>query len=691
MKLKTAVITIIILLLFPLIVIAQPFSIVDTEVVVVTGQVNLDIYSVITLEPSTVEIYQPSTVTVRVVTASGEGIAGRTIVIVAPGLIIIQPTAVTDSSGKVTATVYSNTPGTYVVSAKDVTFGYDITIQNTQTLYVVPVPAPVLSPEPYYTKGSTNTLMWSSSNGSYEYYIEVSDDPNFNRVLNSSGWIDNTSYQFGNLENEKMYFYRVKARNRYGGVSAWSAPVFSVQDNEAPEISTVSIGDIGESNTVVWSSDTEVEMLFSVRDNLQLENVQFICVNSKGQTYQCAQEYSMNGDLFVVTIRLGDLERISGTYLKESYEFCVEATDAVGNITRVCNIFLKIPQGRKEIEDVKEPTIIERLEKIVEDMRNDLDDSIGRLDPGNLQTVTTTTSIITVATAFLLTFGGLVNLPFVILQSILNLLTWFGFRVGKKPLGYVYDAITKDAIAQAIIRIYDVNGKMVWSDVTDDRGYFSAKLESGKYKIVVTAQGYTYPSTIVFGRDDYPLANVYHGEDFDYDENQELNFSIPLDPKEVSKFKVWREILWGRIRVLVHILHTILFVIGLILAIYMYYKNPYWLTLLVLVLYIPSFLFMIRRVFAKKSKYGVVYDINGNPVEGVVVGLREMEFEKLILKRVTDSKGRYRMLAQEGRYRLEVLDSTLKVEKIVGDSEILITKKEEWVVKGIVISKITEQ
>lgn len=686
MKFNTALITILVVLFsFPLLVVAQTYIPVQTESVTVTGQVKVDIYSTVTLNPVTVEISQPSTVTVRILSSSGVGIPGRTVVIVAPGLIITQPTAVTDSTGRVTASVYSPVPGTYTVSAKDVTYGYDIIIQNTKTLYVVPVPPPTIVPEPYYTKGTTNTLVWSDSGSGYDYYIEVSNDPNFNTVLGNSGWVDNTSYQFNNLEDGTMYFYRVKARNPWGGQSVWSSPVFSVQDNQPPEIKTLSIGDVGENNTVVWDSQDSVEMLFSVKDNLQLQDVVFLCVNSKGQTYQCSSDYSMVGDNLVVKIELGDLERISGTYLRDSYEFCVEASDAAGNITRVCNIVLNIPKGAQEI---KEPTIIEVINKIVEDIGNDLDESVGKMAPGNLETITTLTSLVTTTTAFLLAFGSLINLPFVLLQFILNLLRWLGFRVGARPLGYVYDSITKDPVPQAIVRIYDEEGKIVWSDVTDGKGYFTAKLEAGKYRIVVRAAEYIYPSTIIFGKDDYPLTNVYHGEFFDIDDNTELNFSIPLDPKEVSNFRVWREILWGRIKVLVRILHILLFVIGLILAIYVYSKNPYWLTLLILLLYVPSFLFMIRKVFTRRTRYGIVRDLEGNPVEGVVVGLRDMEFEKLVLKRVTDQRGRYRMLVQEGRYRLEVLDTALRVESIEGDSEILITRREGWVAREIVVSRI---
>ena len=685
MKIKTALITILGLILVPVIsvyAVELPGGIFPVQI---NAKINVDFYSTVTLNPSTVEIMQPSTVTIRILSPSGVGIPGRTIEIVAPGLNITQPTLVTDSTGKTTGLVYSALPGTYTVCAKDTTFGYDITIQSCKTLYVIPVPIPTFLPEPYYTKGTTNTLLWNNLGAGYQYYVEVSEDPNFNTVLANSGWKSTSSHQFTGLEDSTMYFYRVRAKNVYGGISGWSSSVFSVQDAIPPEIETLSIEDIGENDTVEWDPNFTVQMIFRVTDNLELSSAIFLCVNSLGNTYSCVSDYRMEGDNLIVNVQLRDLERVSGIYLRPQYEFCVEARDAAGNISRVCNILLNIPKG--EVIPSR-PPVIEIIDKTVDDINEALDDTVGRLDPVDLERVTTTTSIVTIATATLITIGTLLNLPYFLLQFILNLLSWFGLRGGAKPLGYVYDALTKDPIAQAVVRIFNTENKIIWSDVTNGKGYFSARLEAGKYRIVVRAVNYTFPSTIIFGREDYPLTNIYHGEEFERLEETELNFSIPLDPNEVSKFKIWREILWGRIKSIVNVLHILLFIIGLVLAIYMYSRNPYWLTTLVLILYIPSFFLTLRNIFSKRDRYGTVRDTEGNPVEGVVVGLREREFDKVTVKRVTDRHGRYRMLVDSGNYKLEILDTSLKVEEVEGGSEIPLEKDEQWIRKDIVVSRL---
>jgi len=60
--------------------------------------------------------------------------------------------------------------------------------------------------------------------------------------------------------------------------------------------------------------------------------------------------------------------------------------------------------------------------------------------------------------------------------------------------------------------------------------------------------------------------------------------------------------------------------------------------------------------YAGKKKYGVVKDEYGNPIEGALIGLRELEFDTLSSKRVTDEKGHYRFLVDGGNYRLEALN-----------------------------------
>lgn len=656
--------------------------------VVVSANINVDFYSTVNVNPSTVEIFQPSIVEIRILNPSGQGIPGRQIEIVAPGLNIIQPITLTDATGRTTGSVSSGTAGTYTVCAKDTTFGYDIDIQNCKTLYVIPVPVPSMLPEPQYTKGLTNTVLWQSLGPAYRYNVQVSEFSNFSVIKQESGVINATSFEFTNLENGKMYFYRVRAQNLFGGVGGWSNSVFSVQDAQNPSISILDISSVGENTTNNWSSSFTITMLFRVTDNLQLASTQFICLNSQGNAYPCTNSSNQEGDIFTVNIRLGDLERRSGTFLRQRYEFCVEAVDGATNVQRLCNIYIDIPPGEDAVEPPVAPPIIKRVEKVIEDINVILDDTVGKLDPKDLDRVTTTTSVVTATSAIAIAAGGLSNVPYFLFQLFLNILSLLGFRKAAKPVGFVYDSVTKEPISQAIVRIFNEENRIVWSDVTDGKGYFTAKLKDGKYKIVVRAPRYIYPSTVVFGKEDYPVTNVYHGEEFVVSGETEINFAIPLDPMETSKLRLKLEGFWTRIKFIVNIIHVLLFLAGITLAFYTYYNSPSVLSLVVLLLFVPTFFFILRNLL-NRDRYGLVIDKSKNPLEGVVVGLRESEFDKIVAKRVTDVRGRYRFLADEGRYYIEILDTGYKVENIKGGNEVYL-KRESLITRDIVLTRLSK-
>jgi hypothetical protein len=198
---------------------------------------------------------------------------------------------------------------------------------------------------------------------------------------------------------------------------------------------------------------------------------------------------------------------------------------------------------------------------------------------------------------------------------------------------------------------------------------------------------YKFPSSVVFGGEDYPLTNIYHGEAFVVRGEEDINYAVPLDPIKASKLRVWWESIWGRIKYVFTVLHVILFLVGVTFAFYTYYVTPSFLSLLVLLLFVPTFFFILRNIFVNRDRYGVVYDREKNRLEGIVIGLREAEFDEIIAKRVSDRRGRYRFLVEEGRYYLEILDTTYKVENIQGGNEIY-TKKEVMIDRDITISKL---
>jgi hypothetical protein len=659
----------------------------------ISAAVTEDTNSTLEVLPNSVEIRERALVTVTIRDSDQNPVPNHYIQLNAPSLSFNQPTLPSNSQGKITVQVYANTPGTYNLCAQDITYeGVIIDILDCSTLYVSPLETPTLISEPEYTKGTTNSLFWNSIGSGYRYYIEVSKNSNFSVIEENSGWISGTMFEFTNLENEQMYFYRVKARNSYGGESSWSNVSYSVQDNEKPVITPISIGNIGENNNVEWNGEFKIEIIYKVEDNLSLKASNFYCVNKNGDKYVCGK-ISNTGVLYTATIALNDLERDGINDLFLAYSFCIDAQDTSGNQSENCDFQLEIPKWESSEQEPeppeKVPTSIGRIvQDIVDNTQIIMDDMFGQLDHYELQDISTTTTIATITIGLGSLIGGLVYLPIYLFQLILSLLSWLGLRKKGKLSGYVYDSSTKNPVSRAVVRVYDIDNKLVWTDVTDEKGFFELALNDGEYSIKVTARGYKYPSKVIFGKKDYPLENIYHEGLFKVIDGNIPEFSIPIDSVEMGWFEGLLATLGNRLRVVYKILSLLFFIFGLFFSLYTYNLDPNWFNFIILLLYIPSFVLIIRGLFKKRLEYGVVKDESGKPIKGIAVGLRELEYDRIVDKRHTDGDGKYRFIVDPGKYQIEILDPSYEVVEIeeeryknLSDGSVLVAL--DTVVKGL--------
>jgi hypothetical protein len=674
MKIKTALKTISALFLLAIssiVLYAQTYVPVNQYDVNLNASIRTDLYTQLSLTPITVEIMQPSTVNIIALDWNNTPRPNRNIVLyvsgVSDGITINQPSP-TNTLGRTSGSVFSSIPGTYTICAKDITEGYDILILDCETLYVVPVPPPVMVAEPAYTVGTTNLVLWNKTGaGSYQYYTESSRNVLFSPVYSNSGWISNLAHEFSNLQNGLMYFYRVKARNLFGGESSWSNTVFSVQDSSGPEVELLSISDAGENSTTQWDKEFSINIRYRIKDNIGLQSKDFWCVGTDGSRYECQYTVVENGDLWIISLKLKALLTDNKGNLLQEYKFCVEASDLVGNVTRNCEAKLEITKEEEEEvpstpvipQPPKTPVVIDRVIKVVEKV---IENTVGRLDPVDLQnfTYTTTAANLTVGVGLLITTIG--YLPYFLLQMILALLSLLGFRKKGNITGYVYNSVSKEPIPQAIVRMFNENHELVWTDVTDSNGYFrSTDFEDGEYYIKVTARNHIFPSKVVFGRTDFPLENVYHGDPFFTRGGKVPNFSIPMDQEELSIFEKIVARFISRTKSIWKSIHILLFLIGLLFSIYALHISQIWWNYLIVLIYIPALIALIISLFSKKEKYGIVRDEKKKEIEGVIVGLTEKEFDKLVSKRVTDSLGRYRFIVNKGMYNISIMNSNIKV------------------------------
>jgi hypothetical protein len=165
----------------------------------------------------------------------------------------------------------------------------------------------------------------------------------------------------------------------------------------------------------------------------------------------------------------------------------------------------------------------------------------------------------------------------------------------------------------------------------------------------------------VYGKKDFPLENVYHGDPFLTKDEEIPNFSIPMDPVDVKPLRQKLAKIFLGTKLVWQIVLIVLFLFGLSLSIFALVVTKIWWNYVMVALYIPALLSLFFNMFSKNNKFGVVRDTEGKPVDGAIVGLKEKDFGKLVSKRVTDGLGRYKFLVDRGVYEMSILNSDLKV------------------------------
>ncbi|MDY0097293.1 MAG: carboxypeptidase-like regulatory domain-containing protein, partial [Candidatus Dojkabacteria bacterium] len=284
--------------------------------------------------------------------------------------------------------------------------------------------------------------------------------------------------------------------------------------------------------------------------------------------------------------------------------------------------------------------------------------------------ITSTVSVI------FMSLGVIFDLPY---WRVLTLILPFAKRRDKdRKYVLVYDSVTKSPISGAIARIFDSSNKLVKTSVTDYLGTFEVELQNGNYRIEVFARGYKYPSEIIQGNIDEPHKNVYHGEIFEYSKDKVLEYSIPMDPIEKDFISYTMGILKHRIaRTLILLQHILMIILPIFLVIALI-KSVNIFNLISLVVYLIILIITIIAWIQNRRVFGSVFNTLGEDLRGFTVVLREVEFDRVVSKRVTDDLGRYRFVVPGGKYRLEILEkgytisSVDKIEYEGKDGEVMI-------------------
>jgi len=232
-------------------------------------------------------------------------------------------TTLEDSSGWISATSHTFTKlddGVayfYRVQARDalgLTTPFSGTVSSTQDNS--PPTAPVLAPEPAYTAGLLNTIVWGASVdagvGGVQYMAELSTSSTFATISQTSGWTASTFATFLSLTDGTSYYYRVRARDAFGRETLQSSVTSSTQDNSAPPVPGLGAEPSftqGTSNLVAWSAVVDAGSGGEVYEVQSATNAAFT-VGLVSSGFQSATSFTFtsltNGQSYFYRVRARD-------------------------------------------------------------------------------------------------------------------------------------------------------------------------------------------------------------------------------------------------------------------------------------------------------------------------------------------------------------------------------------------------
>jgi hypothetical protein len=106
---------------------------------------------------------------------------------------------------------------------------------------------------------------------------------------------------------------------------------------------------------------------------------------------------------------------------------------------------------------------------------------------------------------------------------------------GGRKWGIVYNALSKKAIPEATVELYNGAGALVSAIKTNKEGKYRFPIKKGIYKIKVIAPQYVFPSNLLhgnyadtLGKD--KLDHLYFGELFEITSHKKITKNIPVDP-----------------------------------------------------------------------------------------------------------------------------------------------------------------
>ncbi len=247
------------------------------------------------------------------------------------------------------------------------------------------------------------------------------------------------------------------------------------------------------------------------------------------------------------------------------------------------------------------------------------------------------------------------NALYLLFQALMVIGQFLGIIKKRQPIGIIYDAVTKMPLGRAIVRLYDADThQLIETDVTSASGVFSFMPKEGYYYLRVSKPGYVYPSQLVLTKRDGRFDNVYSGGDIHVTSGDAvISVAVPMDPEAYQEALGQRfKRLWQR---WFEPVNMWLMWFGFFLAILSYSRQSTRLNFVILWFYVGGLIYFWQSGRKIKREYGMVVNTSGRPLSGVELNLIDVEYNRLVSRRVSDNNGRYQFMAPPGRYQIKMV------------------------------------
>ncbi len=265
---------------------------------------------------------------------------------------------------------------------------------------------------------------------------------------------------------------------------------------------------------------------------------------------------------------------------------------------------------------------------------------------------TITTGIVATAAALPLMalpfeVGSLSSAWLVVKESLLRLFGFFFWRRKKfRDWGTVYDVDSGRPIPLAIVKIIDKEtGISKETKITDSLGSYYFLVSPGTYALDPEKKEFSEFTNNDLSAFPVWTEKTYQYQPLEFKEYAKVDADIPMKLVDGNFSPLPKKGFWK-------FMFGIIFWTGLFLNLAIFAITPGVFNALMIFVYLV--LEVIRRFGKGKSKWGTVVDENGNIQSFATLKLYDALTQNLVMRTVTDEKGRYFLIANPGEYRLNV-------------------------------------